>query len=103
MEIDDDHVHPISSHVQTISSFDDIQQLISTSNWIPITIFLNFLLTDTNSDPSHLVDFLDQRSIVFRLDSFSYSIYSSKNSVFAKPTIEVNLFDGYSNFIPRSL
>ena len=55
MENDDDNSHTLTSNIQSISSFDDIQQLINTSNWIPITIFLNFLLTDPNSDPSHLV------------------------------------------------
>jgi hypothetical protein len=54
-EIDDDNSHTLTSNVQSISSFDDIQQLINTSNSIPLTIFLNFLLTDANSDPSHLV------------------------------------------------
>jgi hypothetical protein len=54
-EIDDDNSHMLSPNIQTISSFDDIQQLINTSNWAPLTIFLNFLLTDANSDPSHLV------------------------------------------------
>ncbi|CAF1268688.1 unnamed protein product [Adineta steineri] len=57
-EIDDDIVHINSSNVQSISSFDDIQQLINTSNWIPLTIFLNFLLTDTHSDPSHLLFYI---------------------------------------------
>ena len=54
-EIDEDNSHMLSPNIQPISSFDDIQQLINTSNWIPITMFLNFLLTDGNSDASHLV------------------------------------------------
>ncbi|UJR10393.1 hypothetical protein I4U23_014597 [Adineta vaga] len=57
-ENDEENVHPISSNAQTISSFDDIQQLINTSNWIPLTIFMNFLLTDTNNDPSHLLFYI---------------------------------------------
>ncbi|CAF0825686.1 unnamed protein product [Rotaria sp. Silwood1] len=57
-EIDDDNSHTLSSNVQSISSFDDIQQSINTSNWIPLTIFLNFLLNDTNSDPSHLLFYI---------------------------------------------
>ncbi|CAF1294482.1 unnamed protein product, partial [Rotaria sordida] len=54
----DDNAHTLTSNVQSISSFDDIQQSIHTSNWIPLTIFLNFLLTDTNSDPSHLLFYI---------------------------------------------
>ncbi|CAF3375281.1 unnamed protein product [Rotaria sp. Silwood1] len=57
-EIDDDNSYTLSSNVQSISSFDDIQQSINTSNWIPLTIFLNFLLNDTNSDPSHLLFYI---------------------------------------------
>lgn len=54
-ENDDENVHPVVSSLQSISSFEDIQQLINTSNWVPLTIFLNFLLTDPNSDPRYLV------------------------------------------------
>ncbi|CAM4946311.1 unnamed protein product [Rotaria socialis] len=54
-EIDDDSSQTLPSNVQAISSFDDIQQSINSSNWIPLTIFLNFLLHDTNSEPNHLL------------------------------------------------
>ncbi|CAF2521165.1 unnamed protein product [Rotaria sp. Silwood2] len=57
-EIDDDNSYTLTSNVQSISSFDDIQQSINTSNWIPLTLFLNFLLNDTNSDPSHLLFYI---------------------------------------------
>ncbi|CAF3882877.1 unnamed protein product [Rotaria sp. Silwood2] len=42
----------------SISSFDDIQQFINTSNWAPLSVFLNFLLTDPNSDPSYLLFYI---------------------------------------------
>jgi hypothetical protein len=58
-DIDEENLHTTTTpNIQSISSFDDIQQLINTSNWIPLTIFLNFLLTDTNSDPSHLLFYI---------------------------------------------
>ena len=44
------------SEIKTsITSFDDIQQSINTSNWSSLTVFLNYLLTDSNSDPNYLV------------------------------------------------
>ncbi|CAF0847780.1 unnamed protein product [Adineta ricciae] len=58
IENEDENNHANQSNVQSISTFDDLQLLINTTNWIPITIFLNFLLTDTNSDPSHLLFYL---------------------------------------------
>ncbi|CAF0865884.1 unnamed protein product [Adineta ricciae] len=39
----------------SISSFDDIQQNINASNWVPLTIFLSFLFNDPNSDPTHML------------------------------------------------
>ncbi|CAF3384447.1 unnamed protein product [Rotaria sp. Silwood1] len=42
----------------SISSFDDIQQFINTSHWAPLSVFLNFLLTDPNSDPSYLLFYI---------------------------------------------
>ncbi|CAM4747348.1 unnamed protein product [Rotaria magnacalcarata] len=57
-EVDDDYSQTLPSNVQAISSFDDIQQSINSSNWIPLTIFLNFLLHDTNSEPNHLLFYI---------------------------------------------
>ncbi|CAF4460029.1 unnamed protein product, partial [Rotaria magnacalcarata] len=34
-EVDDDYSQTLPSNVQAISSFDDIQQSINSSNWIP--------------------------------------------------------------------
>ncbi|CAF0797115.1 unnamed protein product [Rotaria sordida] len=53
----DDEVTEIQSKT-SISSFDDIQQFINTSNWAPLSVFLNFLFTDPNSDPSYLLFYI---------------------------------------------
>ncbi|CAF0995453.1 unnamed protein product, partial [Didymodactylos carnosus] len=48
----------------SLSSFDDIYLLVSSLNWAPLTVFLNFLLTTTNSDPSHLLFYIFVEDLV---------------------------------------
>ncbi len=50
--MDDDDIPDVKT---SITSFEDIQQSINTSNWSSLTVFLNYLLTDSNSDPNYLV------------------------------------------------
>ena len=46
---------------------DDIQQLVNTSNWTPLTIFLNFLLTEPNSEPNCLVNISERKTIFYEI------------------------------------
>jgi len=50
----DDEASEIPSKA-TVTSFDDIFQLVNTTNWSPLTVFLNFLLTDPAHEPNCLL------------------------------------------------
>ncbi|CAF1482564.1 unnamed protein product [Rotaria magnacalcarata] len=53
----DDEVTEIQSKT-SISSFEDIRLFINKSNWAPLSVFLHFLLTDSNSDPNYLLFYI---------------------------------------------
>ena len=88
---------PPSNNVLSLSSFDDIQQFMNTSNWISLTIFLNFLLTDSNHDPNYLVcSSCTGLVLILTLLAFSCSTFSPKNYAHEKQRIETNSSDGFS-------